>query len=292
MASLLAHILNIVFRLMPTESDTATERAKNASRRTPRIPDGVTVGGTEYGGVFCESVEKRGNAKKLLYIHGGGFTTGSARERRAITFYLCDKLGYDVIACDYRLAPENRLPAAYEDCFSVYSELVSIYPRLAVAGESAGATLAIATVQRAVREKLPLPAAVAAFSPLAGIGADLPSHKTNVKTDYMLKTDPSDARFLSKICPEGAGREFFEDPLVSPIRGGFEGFPPLYISASDSEVLYDDARALYEKAKKSDVVCRLEVRKGLIHAWPMITQLKEARKTLHDVKDFFARAGI
>lgn len=292
MASILAHVLNVVFRSMHTDGDVLGEREKNASRRPPRVPKGVIVGGTEYGGTLCESVEKQGNTATLLYIHGGGFTTGSARERRAITYYFCDKLGFNVIACDYRLAPENRLPAAYEDCFAAYREMIKRFPRLFVAGESAGATIAIAVVRRAVREKLPLPAAVAAYSPLAAIGMELPSHKNNVKTDYMLKRDPSGKELISAICPEGAGEEFFKDETISPYYGSFEGFPPLYLSASDSEVLFDDAKALYEKAKGSGVKCELEIRSGLIHAWPIITQLKEARETLAGTKEFFEREGL
>lgn len=292
MKSLLAYILDAVFRLMPIQSDIFTERAKNASRRPPAIPKGVIVGGTEYGGVLCETVEKKGNSNTLLYIHGGGFTTGSARERRAVTYYLCDKLGYNVIACDYRLAPENRLPSAYDDCFAVYKELSIGLPRLYVAGESAGATIAIAVVQRAIRENLPLPTAVAAYSPIAAIGKDFPSHRSNLKTDYMLKRDPTCKELLNMICPEGAGKEFYENREISPYYGSFEGFPPLYLSVSDSEILFDDAKALYEKATNSGADCKFEIRKGLIHAWPVITQLKEARRTLADTKKFFERAGL
>lgn len=292
MASFLAHVLNVVFKSMSTEEDVLKEREKNASRRPPRAPKGVVVGGTEYGGILCETIEKKENSKTLMYIHGGGFTTGSARERRAITYYFCDKLGYNVIACDYRLAPENKLPAAFEDCFEAYKAIANGSDKFVVAGESAGATIAIAIVQRAVREGLPLPAAVAAYSPLAAIGADFPSHVNNVKTDYMLKRDPSGKALLARICPEGADREFLENELISPYYGNFDGFPPLYLSASDSEVLFDDAKALYKKAKGSGVDCKLEIRKGLVHAWPIITQLKEAKITLKETKKFFGRAGL
>lgn len=292
MASFLAHVINAVFKSMRTEEDVLKEREKNASRKPPRAPEGVIIEKTEYGGIPCECVVKKENSKTLMYIHGGGFTTGSARERRAITYYFCDKLGYNVIACDYRLAPENRLPAAFEDSFAVYKEIAGRFEKFAVAGESAGATIAIAVVMRAVMENLPLPAAVAAYSPLAAIGMDLPSHVNNVKTDYMLKRDPSGKELLARICPERAGEEFFKDELISPYYGSFRGFPPLYLSASDTEVLFDDAKALHKKASNDGVDCKLEIRKGLIHAWPIITQLKEAKITLEETKKFFERAGL
>ena len=293
MASALAHLLNFIFRRMPVIEDTAKERAQNASRRPPRPPKGVTVGSEAYGGIPCETVRKAGNGDTMvLYIHGGGFTTGSARERRAITFYLCDRFGFDCIACDYRLAPEHKLPAAHEDCYAAYGAVVQRYPQVVLMGESAGGTLAVSVAMRALKEGIARPAAVAAFSPLAALNTDLPSHKTNVKTDYMLKRDPSSGELLKLICPENAGAEFFKDPIISPVYGTFNNFPPLFLSASDSEILYDDAVMLYQKAVNDGVKAHIEVMNGLLHAWPIITQLPEARKTLKKLDVFLKNAGI
>lgn len=293
MASALAHLLNFIFRRMPVIEDTAKERAQNASRRPPRPPKGVTVGSEAYGGIPCETVRKAGNGDtKVMYIHGGGFTTGSARERRAVTFYLCDKLGYDCIACDYRLAPEHKLPAAQEDCFAAYRAVVARFPRLIVMGESAGGTLALTAVQRALREGLPAPPAVAAFSPAAGIGLRFPSHSRNVHTDYMLKRDPSSPELLAKMCPDGCGEAFYKDPSVSPYYGSFAGFPPLFLAASDIETLYDDAAALQKKAAEAGVRCTLTVKRGVVHAYPVITQLRETRETFAEMQHFFRREGV
>lgn len=201
----------------------------NAARRPPRPPRGVTVERTEFGGIPCEVVKKAGNTRiPVFYIHGGGFTTGSARERRAITFYLCDRFGFDCIACDYRLAPEHKLPAAHEDCYAAYGAVVQRYPQVVLMGESAGGTLAVSVAMRALKEGIARPAAVAAFSPLAALNTDLPSHKTNVKTDYMLKRDPSSGELLKLICHENAGVEFFKDPIISPVYGTFNNFPPFF----------------------------------------------------------------
>ncbi len=289
MASLLTHILNVMFRHMPVIEDTAAEREKNAARRQPKPPKGVTLK-ENYLGLPCEIAEKEGNGDiVVLNIHGGGFTTGSAKEIRSLTFYICNRLGYNCIACDYRLAPEHKLPAAFDDCFSVYKELIKAHPRLIVVGGSAGGTLALATAQRAMRENVPAPLIVAAFSPLAGIGLELPSHSKNLKTDYMLKRDPSGGTLLTKLIPAGADKNFFQNPLISPVFGDFNGFPPLFISASDTEILYDDACVLYEKAKQAGVDCIFERGRSMLHAWAGIPQLPEARKTLANLKAFILR---
>ena len=80
MASLLLHILDAIFKRMPANGDIYAERKNNAARRPPRPPRGVTVERTEFGGIPCEVGTKAGNTRiHVFYIHGGGFTTGSAR---------------------------------------------------------------------------------------------------------------------------------------------------------------------------------------------------------------------
>lgn len=287
MASLLTHFLNAMFRLMPICDDVTEERRKNAARRQGKPPAGVSL--TEnYLGLPCEFIEKRGNGDVVvLNIHGGGFTTGSAREARALSFFVADKLGCNVIACDYRLAPENKLPAAFDDCFEIYKGVAAAHRKLIIIGGSAGGTLAISTAQRAVSEGVLPPLAVAAFSPLAGIGLSLPSHKNNLKTDYMLKRDPSGEQLLGVLIPEGAGEDFLKDPVISPVYGTFQGFPPLFLSASDSEILYDDSVLLYEKATSCGVKCEFEIGHKMLHAWAGIPQIPEARRTLKNMAQFF-----
>ena len=260
MASFVTHFLNVMFRHMPIIEDTEEERRQNAARPLPKPPEGVTVGDAGLS-VPCELIEKQGNGDI-----------------------------YNVLACDYRLAPEHKLPAAFEDCFEVYRAVIKKYPRRIVLGGSAGGALAIGTVQRAMRAHLPLPLAVAAFSPVAGIGMDLPSHKANIKTDYMLKRDPSGGKLLAKLVPAGAGEDFLKDPSISPVYGEFRGFPPLFLSVSDSEVLYDDSKLLYEKAKTAGVKCKLEIGHKQLHAWASIPQIPESHQTLQNMKTFFDEA--
>ena len=143
-------MMNLVFRCMPQDKpgqphDYAAERKRN-DRRPPRPLKGVTVRLGELDGLSAEFIQKRDNqGGTILYIHGGGFTVGSARERRA------DDL------------------------------------------------------------------------------------------------------------------EYLRQPTISPLYGDFSGLPPVFFSASDTEVLLDDSKVLYEKLKKQGHQTALDIQHGVCH---------------------------
>lgn len=77
---------------------------------------------------------------QILYAHGGGFIMGGLESHNEICADICDQTGIRVTAVDYRLSPENRHPAAFEDVLDVYESLDNKLPVILV-GDSAGATL-------------------------------------------------------------------------------------------------------------------------------------------------------
>lgn len=135
MPSLYARMMNLVFRCMPQDKpgqphDYAAERKRN-DRKPPRPPKGVTIRLGELDGLSAEFIQKTGNQKgTIFYIHGGGFTVGSARERRAVCQYITANYGYNCVSFNYRLAPENLWPAPLEDCLTAYTALLkTAFPR-------------------------------------------------------------------------------------------------------------------------------------------------------------------
>lgn len=85
----------------------------------------------------------------LLYFHGGGFVLGSLDSHDAMCRYICAKSGVQILAVDYRLAPEHKFPAALDDALAASHWLMSNFhtigadpKRLAIGGDSAGANLA------------------------------------------------------------------------------------------------------------------------------------------------------
>ncbi len=104
----------------------------------------------------------------VLYLHGGGYVIGSIKTHRDLMGRISRSAKARVLGLDYRLAPENPFPAAVDDSVSAYRWLINqgIKPsKVAVAGDSAGGGLAVATLV-AIREAgLPMPAAEYACRP-------------------------------------------------------------------------------------------------------------------------------
>lgn len=300
MISIQAKMLNTIFQRMPAEDiciehDYTEERARNAARKVPRCPDGIRVEETDFDGIYGEIITPS-NAEKdkvIWFIHGGGCTTGSARESRECTFYLAKKFGYTIISSDYRLAPEHKWPAQLEDCMTVYdciSRLGYDMGDVVLAGGSAGGWLVLSVALRARDEGKKMPKAILSFSPITNQADDLPSHHGKEKTDYMLKnTLFCDRQTIALFGDAKPPREYMMNPYISPYFGDYRGMPPIYIAVSDLEVLYDDSVTLYEKLKEEGHEVALEIGKGLCHAYATLPMMPEAKKTLKNAIDFVER---
>ena len=288
MPSLYAHAMNLVFRCMPQdkpgeEHDYVAERKRN-DRKPPKPPKGVTVRLGELGGLSAEFIQKPGNSKGIVfYIHGGGFTVGSARERRAICQYIAAKYGYDCVSFNYRLAPENLWPAPLEDCLTAYTALLKtgVSPKDVVfMGESAGGTLVLSLALLLKEKELPQPRALVALSPCVTQADRFPSYTQNAATDYMLRTAVAEGKIKIVFGSRANDLEYLRQPTISPLYGDFSGLPPVFFSASDTEVLLDDSRVLYETLKKQGHQTALDVRHGVCHAFQVFTAMPEARQAL------------
>jgi epsilon-lactone hydrolase len=225
--------------------------------------------------------------RALLYIHGGGYVSCSPQTHRAITTALARRLGCPVFVADYRLAPEHPFPAAVDDAVAAYQWLLTsgVSPeKIALAGDSAGGGLALATLLRLRALGQPLPACAAGLSPWVDLtGADTYHNSASCS---MFR--PSDIAVFAKVYLDGASAESVE---ASPIFGDLRDFPPLLIQASSTELLFSDALRLHEKATSCGVKSVLSVYPGLPHVWQIYVGLvPEARQALDQIADFILSA--
>ncbi|MFZ1889904.1 MAG: alpha/beta hydrolase [Candidatus Binataceae bacterium] len=219
------------------------------------------------GGVKAEWVSAPGAdaGRVILYLHGGGYVIGSINTHRAISGRISRAAKARVLLIDYRLAPEHPFPAAVEDSIAAYRYLLAQGTRpgrIAVAGDSAGGGLAIATLVAIKEAKLPMPAAGVGLSPwvdLEGIGESM---TTKAKADPMVQKDG-----LLQMAAAYLGGKDPRSPLAAPLYADLSGLPPLLIQVGTAETLLDDATRLAERARKSGVNVTLEPWENMVHVW-------------------------
>ena len=110
--------------------------------------------------------------KILMYIHGGGFISGSCKTHRTHVAKFATGTNLQSLLFDYRLAPEHPFPAAVDDCVEVYQWLLdqNYKPEnIVIGGESAGGTLTLSLLLKLKEKGLPFPKAAFSISPVTDL---------------------------------------------------------------------------------------------------------------------------
>jgi acetyl esterase/lipase len=263
-----------------------------AQAATPgSTPEGVTVAPGTLGGRPAEWLTPVGPAPvgTILYLHGGGYCIGSLDTHRDLGARLAVAAGATVVTLDYRLAPEHPFPAAVDDACAAYAELsaeASGAGRLAVAGDSAGGGLAVATLLALRASGSPLPAAAACLSPWVDLTQQAPSYTTMAELDPMVTKEGLDV--MADAYLAGADPT---DPLASPLFApDLAGLPPILIEVGEHEVLLDDAVRLAERLEADGGTVSLTVWPRLIHVFQAFpgSLIPEADQSMVAVGSFLA----
>ena len=225
------------------------------------------------------------DSRALLYLHGGGYTTGSIASHEALTSCLALAGGCPVFALDYRLAPEHPFPAALEDAVAACRALAGrgIAPgRLALAGDSAGGGLAAAALLALRDGGDALPGCAVLISPWADLAGETGWASGDEAADPMV-TIASLHRMAAAYLAGGDARH----PLASPIFADLAGLPPLLIQVGTAEVLLTDATVFARRARAAGVEVVLEIEQGAPHVWHhFLPMLPEAAAAVERIAAF------
>ncbi|MHB8381699.1 MAG: alpha/beta hydrolase [Candidatus Binataceae bacterium] len=239
------------------------------------------------GGVKAEWVAapNADAGRAILYLHGGGYVIGSINTHRAISGRISRAAKARVLLIDYRLAPEHPFPAAVDDSIAAYRYMLAqgIRPgRLAIAGDSAGGGLTLATLIAIKDAKLPMPAAGVGLSPWVDMEAIGASMTTKADADPIVQKDG-----LLKMAAAYLGGKDPRTPLAAPLYADLSGLPPLLIQVGTAETLLDDSTRLAERARKSGVTVTLEPWENMIHVWQMFApMLDEGQQAIDKIGAF------
>jgi len=201
----------------------------------------------------------------VLFFHGGGYMVGSAKGYRSLTSAISSAAGARCLGVDYRLAPEAPFPAAVQDAVGAYRSLIDAgYKpnRIALAGDSAGGGLVVATMLAARAEGLPMPAAGYAMSPWFDLEGSSESVTQNAASDPVMTS--AGAKGCAQVYLRGAD---VRDPLASPVNADLRGLPSLLLQVSSTEILLDDSIRLARNAALIGVHVDLQVWPDMFHVW-------------------------
>jgi acetyl esterase/lipase len=275
-------------RITP-DTDIAALRRQFAKldARHVSLDRGVERAPADCDGVPAEwiTVPESRPERVLFYLRGGSFAFRFANAHAALIARLCRKLHARALVPDYRLAPEHPWPAAPDDCHAAYRHLLgSGYraPDVVVAGDSAGANLALVTLQRARRAGAPMPACTALLSPALDCTMQSPSMARFDGLDPMLRL--SALLVLRKHYVPSP--ELYMHPDVSPLFGDFAGLPPLLLQAGSTEMLRDEAIRAAEKANAAGVDVELEIWPEAPHVFQIADFLPESSIALAHITRF------
>jgi len=290
-------IHNLVSRLPPTHTQApqhlrdVRERGEGlwSTRRVDQIGDRSIPGPA--GEVPCRVYVPDAAKGVYLHLHGGGFMLGRAHHTDEACLRIATSCQVVTVSVDYRLAPENPFPAGLDDCEAVAAWLVKHTARefgtdvLVIGGESAGATLSVATLMR-MRERH-------GFTGFAGAnlvyGAyDLfgtPSARNWGEERKLVMTSKTMVWFHENYAP----RSQWADPYVSPLYGDLANMPRALFSVGTLDPLLDDTLFMSARWVAAGNEAQLAIYPGGIHAFNLF-RIKLAKKANDRIMDFIRNA--
>ncbi len=208
----------------------------------------------------------------ILYLHGGGYYTGSSKSHHALMSHLCVASGAPVIGLDYRLAPEHPYPAALNDAVAAYWALTEDISasRIMIAGDSAGGGLTMACLHHLRDTSKSLPGCAALLSANVDLSATGAFGGWNLESqNYYAGSYPRD------------------HPGISPVFGNMQGLPPVLVQFASDEAFVDEVERLIEKLKAANVDVTVQSFQDAFHAFQMFTMIPESMDAIQQIADFF-----
>lgn len=223
-------------------------------------------------------------SRTLVYFHGGGYVMGSVAGYRDLLGRLAAGSGARVLGIDYRLAPEHPFPAAQEDALRATRWVLDqgAEPRkLALAGDSAGGALSVATLCALRDLGLPLPTCALLFCPWTDPLATGGSLESNQDADF------AHASVLTKWLELALAGASAEDPRLRVVNAELLGLPPLHIQVGGAELLLDQVRDFADRARDAGVSVDLQVYPEMFHIFQVqASLLPEGAAALQDAFAF------
>lgn len=245
-------------------------------------PDGITAQDMSANGVPVRVYSAGQPTRTVVYFHGGGFVVGGLDSHDDVCAEICAQTGYRVVSVDYRLAPEHKHPAAFDDSWTATQWATDQFDDgIVLAGDSAGGNLAAAVAHHA-RGRLDQIMGQVLIYP--GLGGDMNAGSYIEHASAPLLTR-DEVLFYKDIRAEGDAP--VDDATFAPLHDSdFADLPPTVIFTADCDPIRDDGSAYYEQLIAAGGRAHLINEQGLVHGY------LRARTTVARARDSFERISL
>ncbi len=266
------------------------EIVEKEAEKFAKLPKDLKVEPIDIEGLYAEwlKIDHSPVKKAILYFHGGGLVSGSAKSHRGIVAKFVKATGINALTFDYALAPENPYPAGLNDALKAYGilqEIVKDSQNIILMGDSGGGNLIFSLLLLLKQKSIDFPAGAITLSAWTDLTNSGESNVTNRPVDK-LTIENANEMFSRAYCN---GKDP-KDPLISPLFGDLSGLPPLLMFAGDDEVMRDDTVRFARKAKEAGVEVQVVVKEGMFHCYPAVAPLiPEANDAMDKIVSFMNR---
>jgi len=224
-----------------------------------------TIDGVRVHILTPDDIPTENKDKVLIHVHGGCYVLFPGESGTPEGIIMAGDGHYKVISVDYRMPPDFPYPAAMDDAMAVYKEVVKTTDakKVGIFGTSTGGGMTLAMVLRAKKEGLPLPGAIAPGTPWSDMTKTGDTYFANEMVDNVLVSNDG---WLGDAAVLYANGHDLKDPMLSPIYGDLQGFPPTILTTGTRDLFLSNTVRVHRKLREAGVTADLLVFEGLSHA--------------------------
>jgi len=235
-----------------------------------------------------------GTLPVMVYFHGGGWVFFHLDAYDPICTHLCIATGSIVVSVEYRLAPENKFPAATDDCLEATKWIFKNLEQwngnpsaFFLAGDSAGANLATVTALRIRNEGGPAVRGQVLVYPVTDYLNPERGSYVEFAEDYGLTREAMKWYWDQYLASEKDA----DDPKVAPLaEPDLSGMPPTMVIISIYDPLRDEGMAYAQRLQEAGVEVHLSIYEDMIHGFlSYIGILPQAHQAIEEIAGWIKR---
>jgi epsilon-lactone hydrolase len=274
----------------PVAEAGAAATIKNIPGMTERLHvkvEKTVIDGVRAFVVTPGAIPPENRNRLLIHVHGGCYVLNPGEAALPEAMFMAGFGHFKVIAVDYRMPPEAYFPAALDDGLTVYKNAIrTLSPKnIAIFGSSAGGALTLEMVLKAKQDGLPLPGAIAPGTPMSDVTKVGDTFVTHAMLDNVLVSPDGFCDAGTKVYANGHD---LKDPLLSPVYGDMQGFPPTILTSGTRDLLLSNTVRVHRKLRQAGIDAMLQVYEGQSHAqYYRDDTSPEAKEAFEEIAGFF-----